>query len=37
LRALGFACCTTKHAIYTRQWGKELGGGVYVDDLFVTI
>ena len=29
--------CATKHALYTRQWGKEeLIVGVYVDDLIIT-
>ena len=34
---LGFARCTTEHALYTRRRGKEeLIVGVYVDDLIIT-
>ena len=36
LGELGFTRCATEHALYTRRRGKELGGGVYVDDLIVT-
>ena len=37
LGELGFTRCATKHALYTRRWGKEeLIVGVYVDDLIIT-
>lgn len=37
LSELGFIKCATKHALYTRQQGKEhLVVGVYVDDLIIT-